>query len=65
MKTKSSPFAVGLLVLGTFLPAIRLHAQGNSGRPTRPSYAHGDVLRGVPHNGAPSGGAVVTGNGIK
>lgn len=55
---------MSMLVLGTFVMAVSAHAQGNSGRPTSPSYDHGDVIRGVPHNGAPSGGAVVTGNGI-
>jgi phosphate-induced protein 1 len=64
MKTTCSPFVIGMLVLGAFLPAVNLRAQGNSGRPTRPSYEHGDVHRGAPHNGAPTGGAVVTGNGI-
>ena len=64
MKTSFSPFVIGTLVLGTLMTTVNLHAQGNSGRPTRPSYEHGDVIRGAPHNGAPSGGAVVTGNGI-
>src|SRR5579863_9889490 len=64
MKTRCSPVVTGMLVLGTLMAAVSLHAQGNSGRPTSPSYEHGDVIRGAPHNGAPSGGAVVTGNGI-
>src|SRR5579862_4966425 len=64
MKTNCSPSVLGMLMLGTFLPAVNLHAQGNSGRPTRPSYEQGEKHRGAPHNGAPSGGAVVTGNGI-
>jgi hypothetical protein len=64
MKIKRSTCVLSMLVLGPFMTALTLRAQGNSGRPTSPSYQHGDVLRGVPRNGAPSGGAVVTGNGI-
>ncbi len=60
-----SRIAVSVVALGTFITTVSLRADENGPdrMATRANISE-HVIRGLPHNGAPAGGAVVTGNGI-
>jgi hypothetical protein len=66
MRINRGVIVAGVLALGTFMTAVSIHAEGEDAneQDTRPD-GRGDLIRGLPpRSRAPSGGAVVTGNGI-
>jgi hypothetical protein len=62
MKINRSLIAISVLALGSMMTVTTVHAEKDDGPDTMPIRKH--TVRGVPHNGAGTGGAVVTGNGI-